>query len=69
MEFQFQRALRVGNLIEDLHCQAMQAFAGMGDRAGLVRQYQELKEVLDAELGMEPLDSTERLYQRLLQSM
>jgi LuxR family transcriptional regulator, maltose regulon positive regulatory protein len=64
-----QRALRVDNLIEDLHCQAMQVFAGMGDRAGLVRQYQELREILEVELGIEPLDSTERLYRRLLQSM
>jgi two-component SAPR family response regulator len=69
MEFQLQRALRVDNLIEDLHCQAMQVFASLGDRAGLVRQHQELKEVLAVELGMEPLNSTERLYQRLLQSM
>jgi DNA-binding SARP family transcriptional activator len=59
----------VDNLIEDLHCQAMQVFAGMGDRAGLVRQYQELREILEVELGIEPLDSTERLYRRLLQSM
>ena len=61
-----QRALRVDNLQEDLHCQAMRVYAALGDRAGLVRQYQELQEVLQAELEMQPLDTSARLYHRLL---
>ncbi len=60
------RALRVDNLLEDLHCQSMRVYAALGDRAGLVRQYQELKEVLHDELGMEPLETTHQLYNRLL---
>jgi two-component SAPR family response regulator len=47
------RALRVDNLLEDLYCQAMRVYAALGDRAGLVRLYQELQEVLDQELGMQ----------------
>jgi len=61
-----QRALRVDNLLEDLHCQAMRVFAALGDRAGLVRQYQELKDVLWEKLEMEPLETTRILYERLL---
>jgi len=61
-----QRALRVDNLLEDLHCQSMRVYAALGDRAGLVRQYQELKEVLWSELEMEPLETTDLLYERLL---
>ena len=61
-----QRALRVDNLLEDLHCQAMRVFAALGDRAGLVRQYQELKDVLWEKLEMEPLETTRLLYERLL---
>jgi LuxR family maltose regulon positive regulatory protein len=61
-----QRALRVDNLLEDLHCQSMRVYAALGDRAGLVRQYQELKDVLRDELAMEPLASTNQLYDRLL---
>ncbi len=61
-----QRALRVDNLLEDLHCQAMRVYAALGDRAGLVRQYQELKDVLWDKLEMEPLATTKQLYERLL---
>jgi LuxR family maltose regulon positive regulatory protein len=64
-----QRALRVDNLIEDLHCQAMRVYAALGDRAGLARQYQELKELLANEIGMEPLTATNNLYNRLLDGL
>jgi two-component SAPR family response regulator len=64
-----ERALRVDNLQEDLHCQAMRVYAALGDRAGLARQFQELQDVLRAELEMSPLDSTERLYERLMGSL
>ena len=62
-----QRALRVDNLLEDLHCKAMRVYAALGDRAGLVSQYQELKDILFSDLGMEPLASTLKLYQRLIE--
>jgi LuxR family maltose regulon positive regulatory protein len=62
-----ERALRVDNLQEDLHCQALRVYAALGDRAGLVRQYQEMKRVLAKELDMEPLQSTAALYQSLLE--
>jgi len=61
-----QRSLRVDNLQEDIHCQTMRVYASLGDRTGLARQYQEAREVLWNELGMAPLASTERLYERLL---
>jgi DNA-binding SARP family transcriptional activator len=44
----------------------MRVHAALGDRAGLVRQYQELEELLFSDLGMEPLPSTKKLYQTLL---
>jgi LuxR family transcriptional regulator, maltose regulon positive regulatory protein len=62
-----QRALRVDNLLEDLHCKTMRVYAALGDRAGLVRQYQELKDILYSDMGMEPLASTSKLYQRLIE--
>jgi LuxR family maltose regulon positive regulatory protein len=63
------RALRIDNLMEELHCQAMRVYAALGDRAGLMRQYQELNDVLASELGIEPLSSTKKLYERLLAGM
>jgi DNA-binding SARP family transcriptional activator len=64
-----QRALRVDNLNEDLHCQAMRTYVALGDQAGLVHQYQDLEKTLSVELGMEPLVSTQKLYQRLVGSL
>ncbi len=60
------RALRVDNLLEELYCQTMRVYAALGDRAGLVRLYQELQEVLNQELGMQPMAATDMLYQKLL---
>jgi LuxR family maltose regulon positive regulatory protein len=64
-----QRALRIDPLQEDLHCQAMRVYASLGDRAGLMRQYQDLKEILLQEIGFEPLPATVRLYERLLSTL
>jgi LuxR family maltose regulon positive regulatory protein len=64
-----QRALRVDDLNEDLHCQAMRTYVALGDQAGLVHQYQDLEKTLSVELGMEPLVSTQKLYQRLVSGL
>jgi LuxR family maltose regulon positive regulatory protein len=64
-----ERALRVDNLQEDIYCQSMRVLAALGDRAGLVQQYQEMKKILAKELDMEPLPATENLYQKLLEKL
>ena len=61
-----ERALRVDKLQEDLHAQAMKIYATLGDRSGLVSQYQEMKSLLTKELGMKPLSTTDALYKKLL---
>ena len=63
------RALRMDNLMEELHCQAMRVYAALGDRAGLMRQYQELNDVLASEMGIEPLPATKKLYDHMLAGM
>ncbi len=63
-----ERALRVDSLQEDLQCQVLRVYAALGDRAGLVNQYQEMKRVLSKELDMEPLPATDALYKRLLEN-
>jgi len=63
------RALRMDNLMEDLHCQAMRVYSALGDRAGLMHQYQEMNEILADEMGIEPLPTTKKLYTRLLQGL
>jgi LuxR family maltose regulon positive regulatory protein len=64
-----QRALRLDNLSEDLHCQTMRVHAALGDRTGLAHQYQELQQALSVELGMEPLVSSTKLYQKLMEGL
>lgn len=60
------RALRLDNLLEDLHCQAMRVYAALGDRSGLMHQYQEMTDVLADEMGIKPMESTNKLYEQLL---
>ncbi len=61
-----ERALRVDSLQEDLHCQAMRVHAALGDRAALIQQYQDMKQVLATELDLQPMPSSELLYRELL---
>jgi len=65
----FERALRVDNLQEDVHCQALKVYAALGDRAGLLNQYQEMKNIFAKELDMEPLQSTTVLFKSLLEKL
>ena len=62
-------ALRVDNLNEEVHCQAMRTYVALGDQAGLVHQYQDLQKTLSEELGMEPLTTSSKLFQGLMESM
>jgi DNA-binding SARP family transcriptional activator len=64
-----EKAYPVDNLNEELYRFAMQAYATMGDRAGLVRVFQELKQVLSTELEIEPSPTTISLYQSLLNKL
>ena len=43
----------------------MRYLARLGDRSGLVRQYQQLEQALNEELGTVPLASTRQLYEAL----
>jgi DNA-binding SARP family transcriptional activator len=47
----------------------MRTYVALGNQAGLVHQYQDLQKALFDELGMEPLVSTTRLYQKLISSL
>jgi two-component SAPR family response regulator len=61
-----QRALDEDNLLEDAYRLALRTFAAMGNRVGLIRQYQRCVEVLDREINAEPSPQTQALYQELL---
>jgi len=65
----FEKAVSIDNLNETLYCHAMQAYAVMSDRVGLIRLFQELKQTLSIELDIEPSPSTTSLYQTLLKKI
>ncbi|HEX3048834.1 MAG TPA: tetratricopeptide repeat protein [Bacillota bacterium] len=52
-------------LSEEIHCLLMKAYAGLGDRLAVSRQYQKLAVVLEEELGLEPNPETRKLYYKL----
>ncbi len=61
-----QRLLNEDNLLEDAHRLAIRIYAAMGNRAGMVRQYQRCVEVLEREINAAPSIQTQNLYQELL---
>jgi ATP/maltotriose-dependent transcriptional regulator MalT/two-component SAPR family response regulator len=65
----FEKAVPIENLNEELYCHALHAYGAMGDRAGLVRLFQELKQNLTTELDVDPSPSTTSQYQTLLKKL
>ncbi|WKZ37352.1 MAG: BTAD domain-containing putative transcriptional regulator [Anaerolineales bacterium] len=61
-----EKAILLDQLNEGLYCQAMRAYAEVGDRSSMARIYTELQNVLFSELGEEPLLETAHLYKDLL---
>jgi LuxR family maltose regulon positive regulatory protein len=61
-----QRALEVDNCLEAAYRISFRIFAGMGDRASVVRQYKRCVEVLRREFNTEPSPQTRELYETLL---
>ncbi len=60
------RLLEYDACLEGAHRLLMSAYARLGDRVGLARQYQQCRDSLARELGVTPSDETEALYQRLM---
>ncbi|MGB3903834.1 MAG: tetratricopeptide repeat protein [Anaerolineae bacterium] len=53
-------------LREDIHRQVMRGLAEAGDRAGAMKQFDQLRSILNEELGAEPSRETIQLYEDLL---
>jgi hypothetical protein len=62
-----QLMLQYDPLQEVAHRTLMTAYCAMGDRSAAIRQYQQCVQVLDDELGVEPLEETRHLYDEILQ--
>jgi LuxR family maltose regulon positive regulatory protein len=62
-----QRLLVLDPLQEDTHRLLMRLYWETGQRAQALRQYRTYRDLLQRELGIEPLEETQELYQRILQ--
>ena len=51
---------------EDVHCAVMRAHVNLGNRAAAKDQFENLRLLLERELGLEPSRETRRTYQELL---
>lgn len=51
---------------EDIHCLVMRAHAALGNRGAVKDQYEIVKKLLEAELGVEPSAETRKLYRQLI---
>ena len=61
-----RRALKFDSLQEDLYRDLMRLLYKNGDRAGMIRQYEILRKLLDEELGVPPMPETRALYDALI---
>ena len=64
-----RRWLALDPLQEAAHRQLMSLFSQSGQRAAALRQYENCRQVLSDELGVEPSEETKELYQKIQASM
>jgi len=62
--FDVNRALEEDELREDIHRRIMRAYVEAGRRSDALAQYRHCREILIQELGVEPSQETQRLYQK-----
>jgi LuxR family maltose regulon positive regulatory protein len=60
-----QTILSENHCMESAHRLAMQAYAALGDRLGVINQYEQCKQYLQDELGLEPSEETDYIYKIL----
>jgi LuxR family maltose regulon positive regulatory protein len=60
-----QAIVTENHCMESAHCLAMQAFAALGDRSGIANQFEQCKQYLKDELGLEPSPETVKIYNLL----
>jgi DNA-binding SARP family transcriptional activator len=60
------RALLIEPLQEDLQREAIRLFYLAGDRPGAIRRYDQLRKMLDEEMGVPPMVETRTLYDAIL---
>nr|HID59187.1 hypothetical protein [Desulfobacterales bacterium] len=62
----YAKLLAVDEFREDVHRAVIRCHAKMGNRKGVIVQYERLKRLLESELSVEPEPETVRLYKELI---
>ncbi len=60
------QALALDPLQEQVHLDAMRCYAALGNRAGVARQYRQLEEILQQELGIGPEPAVRVVYEEMM---
>jgi DNA-binding SARP family transcriptional activator len=60
-----ERLIAVDPFLEAAYRLSMQAYAGLADRAGIVRQFERCKQNLEKGLGVSPSPQTKDLFRSL----
>ena len=58
-----QKYLAVDALAEEIHCRLMKLYALMGDRRAALRQFENCRDILQNELGVNPVYETRAVYE------
>ena len=61
----YQQVIEHDNYVETAHRELMRCYARLGEQAQALRHYQELVELMQADLGSPPAPETTALFQRL----
>ena len=64
----FKKALAKDNYREDIHQRVIRAYSALGDRAAAIKHYQECVNILQEELGLDPMPETVALYEEMISS-
>jgi DNA-binding SARP family transcriptional activator len=64
-----QKRLKLDPLHEQAHQQLMRLYAWVGNRNEALRQYHECKRLLQEELGVEPLEETQAIFQLIWRTL
>ena len=61
-----KKILEIDPLREEIHCEMMRLYHATGQRTLAIRQYEICRQSLKAELGIPPLEETERVYAQVI---
>ncbi|HEY3783203.1 MAG TPA: BTAD domain-containing putative transcriptional regulator [Fimbriimonadaceae bacterium] len=63
-----KKLIGLDSLREDSHAELIKLYEATGERSSAIRQYQQLKQILQEEIGSDPSPEIQRLYEQIVKS-